>query len=255
MHKTIMKTPDPKQNNSGLTQTNWTMIDMAVSGEGEVADEAKTRFVRRYWPAVYAYFRKSGQSCNDASDLSQGFFCDVVFGRNLLSSASPQRGRFRSLLLTAAQNYVRERFRYSRRAKRWSGAAPLNLNESEAVIQKSQTAKTPEAAFTQAWAMSQIDDVLHRTKELCQREGLDLHWLIFKARIVDPSFEGEPVPSYAALVKKYDLNGAGQAANMMVIVKRHFARLLWEAIGETVSDPMMAKLELEDLLSILGDGS
>ena len=42
---------------------------------------------------------------------------------------------------------------------------------------------------------------------------------------------------------------------MMVIVKRHFARLLWEAIGETVSDPMMAKLELEDLLSILGDGS
>lgn len=254
MHKTAMTSPNPDRT-GGLTNTSWTMIDMAVSGEGEQADAAKERFVRRYWPAVYAYFRKSGQSCNDASDLSQGFFCDVVFGRNLLSSASPQRGRFRSLLLTAAQNYVRERYRYDRRAKRWAGTAPLTLSESEAAVKMSQSAQTPEAAFTQAWAMSQIDDVLQRTQQSCREDGLDLHWAIFETRVVKPAFDGERVPSYSALVERYDLSGPGQAANMMVVVKRRFARLLWEAIGETVSDPMMAKLELEELLKILGDRS
>jgi DNA-directed RNA polymerase specialized sigma24 family protein len=55
---------------------------------------------RIYWPPLYAFARRAGQSPDDARDLTQGFFASLV-EKNWVADADPDRGRFRSFLLTA----------------------------------------------------------------------------------------------------------------------------------------------------------
>ena len=75
------------------------------------------RLVRRYWSAIFAYIRRSGRDVHEAADLTQGFVCDILISRRLCDSADPNRGRFRTLLLRAIQNYLRERHRREQRAR------------------------------------------------------------------------------------------------------------------------------------------
>ena len=59
---------------------------------------------------------------------------------------------------------------------------------------------------------------------------------------------GEPRLPYAKLVERFELSDAGQAANMMITVKRRFVQALIGEIGCTVSDPMQVEDELRALL-------
>ena len=56
-----------------------------------------------------------------------------------------------------------------------------------------------------------------------------------------------PVP-YQALVEQFDLQDAAQAQNMMITIKRRFARLLHQEVGQTVHDPAEIEEELFALL-------
>ena len=122
--------PDPGQTDAlGYSRTNWSMIMDAASESTTVSATALDRVIQRYWPAVFGFIRSSGKSADEASDLTQGFLCDVLLGRNLLQTATPERGRFRSLLLKSVSNYVREQ-QPPRHAKeacasycRWQGVA------------------------------------------------------------------------------------------------------------------------------------
>ena len=74
-------TVDTPTGPSEASQTDWSMIYDAARGEPEPSAEAWDLLGRRYWPAIYAYIRSSGRNIDDASDLTQGFVCDVLIGR------------------------------------------------------------------------------------------------------------------------------------------------------------------------------
>ena len=69
----------------------------------------------------------------DAQDLTQDFFLSVLEG-NLLQSADPERGRFRSLLLKALQRATDE-----------AGLSCASGDDTEA----------PSQQFSRAWAKAQ----------------------------------------------------------------------------------------------------
>ncbi len=91
------------------------MIAQAAEADEAVAGDALEQLVRRYWAAVYAYIRRTGRDVHEAADLTQGFVCDIIISRRLCDYADPQRGRFRTLLLGAVQNYLREQHRHDLR--------------------------------------------------------------------------------------------------------------------------------------------
>ena len=91
---------------NSASHTDWSMIANASQQDEEVAALALEQMVKRYWPAVYAYIRKTGRSVHEASDLTQGFICDVMIARRLAASADSERGRFRTLLLCSLKNYL-----------------------------------------------------------------------------------------------------------------------------------------------------
>ena len=72
--------------------THWSIVF-----EGDRADTSKalTALSGRYWYPLYAFLRKRGHSSQDAQDLTQGFFVDLL-ARDGLKGADPSKGSFRS---------------------------------------------------------------------------------------------------------------------------------------------------------------
>jgi len=233
---------------SSSSNTNWALIYDAAHGEPAPANQALEQLVRRYWPAVYAYVRRSGRDVHEAADLTQGFVCDVILGRALFNHADPQRGRFRSLLMSALQNYIRERHRHETRSKRSSGVKPIRLENAEFAARQTEWTSSPEHAFCAQWNATIIRDVLERVREGCVKAGLEAHWQVFEARVVRPLLFNEPRVAYSRLVERLELADAGQAANMMITVKRRFVQALVREVAATVSDPMQVEDELRALV-------
>lgn len=250
---------DPGQTDAmGYSRTNWSMIMDAASENGQNSATALDRVIQRYWPAVFAFIRSSGKSAEDATDLTQGFLCDVLLGRNLLQTATPDRGRFRSLLLKSVSNYVREQHRRDTRKKRSprtpdgkSLLTPFSLDEGEGAWAAISSDQKPEAAFHAQWAASLVRQVLEKIRIDCMNRGQEAYWEVFLRRIVRPKLHGEPPESYEQLVKAWGIKDAAQAANMMVTVKRRFARALVDEAELTVTDSLVTRTELEDLLELL----
>jgi RNA polymerase sigma-70 factor (ECF subfamily) len=235
---------------SGSSHTNWSMIFQATRGQKlpEAAD-AMDQLVRRYWPAVYAYIRSTGRDVHEASDLAQGFVCDVILGRGLFHHADPGRGRFRTLLLTSLKNYLVEVHRRDSRLKRAPVDRPaLPIEQSEIEAAEVHATASPDAAFAAQWNATMIRRVLERVRASCLASGMDAHWMVFEARVVKPLLFGEARGSYARLVDRLGLSSIAQAANMMLTVKRRFAREIYAEVAQTVSDPMQTEEELRELL-------
>src|SRR5689334_15462985 len=99
--------------------TRWSMV-LSCARTGKSSDEAQkalTELCRLYWRPVYALISRRGHSVSDAQDLTQDFFMTLLTG-NLLSLADPARGRFRSLMRTAVENFLNDRRHLARRQKR-----------------------------------------------------------------------------------------------------------------------------------------
>jgi DNA-directed RNA polymerase specialized sigma24 family protein len=86
--------------------THWSLLDDAASAEEDRSRALIGLLLDRYWKPVYCYLRRKGYNNEEAKDLTQGFFHQVVLGRKLLQRADPSKGRFRSFLLSALNHYV-----------------------------------------------------------------------------------------------------------------------------------------------------
>jgi len=85
--------------------THWSLINGIRSGdEGNLA--LIGLLLDRYWKPVYCYLRRKGCDNEQAKDLTQGFFHEVVLSRELAQRAAQCTGRFRSVLLHALNQYL-----------------------------------------------------------------------------------------------------------------------------------------------------
>ena len=111
--------------------TCWTIIEEVHPG-----DEAHKRaligdLLGDYWKPVYCYLRRRGHGNEEAKDLTQGFFQEVVLGRELIQRADPNRGRFRTLLLTALDHYLANVHRGQCAQKRIPAAKLIALDQAD----------------------------------------------------------------------------------------------------------------------------
>jgi RNA polymerase sigma-70 factor (ECF subfamily) len=244
--------PDVDTAGPSASQTDWSMIFQAAHGDSEPAAEAWDTLARRYWPAIYAYVRSGGCDVHRAADLTQGFICDVMVGRRLLEAADPERGRFRMLLLTALKNYLVERHRHASRRRRMpAGAAAIDPDRLDPRLISQAEQRTPEQAFAMQWSATLIKRVLDRLHDDCVEIELTPHWAVFEARVVRPMLFGESPTEYAALVDRLGLRDAAQAANMMITIKRRFAKALVNEVRQTLAHPSDVEDELHALLRAL----
>ena len=156
--------------------TRWSVIlSCTDSGPGEdKAREALAELCRTYWRPIFAFICRRGYSVPDAQDLTQDFFLMVLEG-NLLKRADPSRGRFRSLLLKALQNFLIDNAAKKHARKRGGNVQFVSWDDwmAEAPSQLSISAREAESwpaekIFDVRWAATVVEHALRQLGEECE---------------------------------------------------------------------------------------
>lgn len=205
----------------------------------------------KYWSPVYASLRRKGKNRDDAADLTQAFLADVVIGRDLISKARPERGRFRSFLMTALKNYEidtirRERGRNGKRVRVFLPDDPELLAAAEP-----SDADDPTRAFDRQWATAVVEEALVRMEKFCRDDGMHPHWRVFEARIISPTLHGCEPASIEKLTAQLGARDGVEISSLLHTAKRKFRSILREVIGETLQDPADLELEFAELRKFL----
>ncbi|MAC76359.1 MAG: hypothetical protein CMJ22_12415 [Phycisphaerae bacterium] len=199
---------------------------------------------------MLAKAKASGLSEHDSHDAVQGFVADVLLERNLSGSADPDRGRFRGLLSQSLSNYLRDRHRHDRAAKRHPTTGRV-LSIETADQSATNRPIDPESAFTRHWVATVLRNSVKRVRDDFESGGREIEWRVLEARLIRPMIDGaSPVP-YQALVEELQLRGLPQAAAYLVNGKRALGRAILDEIGHTVRDPALVEDEIRELLQLL----
>src|SRR5262252_2198000 len=148
---------------SQFPTTRWTLVVAAGAPQRKEAQSALVSLCENYWYPLYAYLRRRGYRPDQAQDLTQEFFIRVLEGR-YLDRADPEKGRFRSFLLTSLKFFVADEGDRERAHKRGGGKLqPLELSSGEERYQREPAHdETPERIFERRWAMAMIDRVIDK---------------------------------------------------------------------------------------------
>ena len=227
--------------------TQWSLIEDIQDGKDQ--DKALIGFLlKQYWKPVYCYLRHKGYGNEQAKDLTQGFFNEVVLNRDLVGRADPSRGRFRAFLLHALKQYTNKQNLKEQAQKQLEQKAVSFEIDEEPILPKSLTQTTAEESYHYAWLSSLLEHVLEEVKESCKQQGMDIHWALFNKRVVWPTFGDRSPPSLPELCEHYDIDSVKKASNMIITVKRRFRAALIQHVRNTVLSQSQASDELEELL-------
>jgi hypothetical protein len=230
--------PDDETSIGGPAQrfltTQWSVIGQIQAG----ADRNRALIgllLGRYWKPVYCYLRRRGYANEQAKDLTQGFFHEVVLNRDLVQRADPAKGRFRAFLLHALNQYLANETKKSHARRRVppGGLVPLEVTASSnlpAALQQSD----PEATYNYAWMTALLDQILAAVRKDCESRGLDVHWQLFQERIVRPILDNSPPTPLGDLCERYTVATPQQVSNMIATVKRRFRSTMRDFVRTTV---------------------
>src|SRR5260221_6707913 len=192
--QTINTLPGPSQ----FPTTRWTLVIAAGDLKREGAHSALVSLCENYWYPLYAYLRRRGYRSDQAQDLTQEFFIRVLEGR-YLDRADPEKGRFRSFLLTSLKFFVADEEDRHRARKRGGGAVvPLEFSSGEERYQREPAHdETPERIFERRWALSLLDRVVERLRNEFVQHGRPEHFERLKVFLL-----GQSDAPYAELARE-----------------------------------------------------
>ena len=230
--------------------TRWSVV-LSCAGLGagtETARNALSELCQTYWRPIFAFVCHHGYSVPDAQDLTQDFFVMLLEG-HLLQRADPNRGRFRSLLLKALNDFLHDA-RDKRRAQKRGGDLQFiawdewmaELPSQFSVSARKSESWPAEKVFDVRWAATVAERALSQLGEECGQRG--------RRRIFDVlssclAAEREDV-SYANFAKTLGVPETSVKRLVHQLRKRYRA-LLREEIADTIENPD----ELEDELRYL----
>ncbi len=228
--------------------THWSVIEDAGSDDEDKNRALIDLLLKRYWKPVYCYLRRKGYGNEEAKDLTQRFFHEVVLGRGLIEKADKSKGRFRSFLLIALNRYLinikYEEYAQKRIPKdKLVSLDMVDLPELPYAVEQS----SPEETFNYAWISSLLEQVLEQVEVTCQENGRTVYWEVFHDRILQPVMDGREQPSLKEVCKRYGIQDDVKASNMIVTVKRCLQVTLRKHLRDSVVSDEQVSGELKEL--------
>lgn len=147
--------------------TQWSLVMHAGDVDSTGSHAALERLCRLYWQPMYYFVRRRGlHEYADAQDLTLGAL-ERLLEKGLIESADRSRGRFRTFLLAALENYLTNGI-WSNRQKRGGGQELLQLEGltgAEAAYRlEPATADTPDRLYDRRWVQTILQTVLQRLR-------------------------------------------------------------------------------------------
>lgn len=248
---------EPHGSPNQFATTRWSVVlaSAGLQGEEQNAREALNQLCQSYWRPVFAFICRHGHSTTDAQDLAQDFFVMVLEG-NLLKLADPRRGRFRALLLTSLQNFLRESARIGRTRKRggnvhfiswddWMAAAPSRFSISPVALES----WSPERVFDLRWAATVTERALRRLREECEAKG---RLRVFDALSSCLGAERTDI-SYSNIAAALGIE-EGAVKKLLHRLRQRYRELVRSEVADTVADPAEIDDEIRYLCAALAAG-
>ncbi len=240
----------PAENIRRFATTHWSMVLAAGRDDTPDAKRALATLCETYWYPLYAYARRRGYPAEEAQDLTQEFFADLL-QRDALRAADPGRGKFRSFLLASLNNFLAKQWRREGARKRGGHAVVLSLDFESAESRYSREPShelTAERIFQQRWAMTVLDRAMSNLREEYTGRGkLELFEHLSRVLVMDK----QSVP-YRQIAEELDMTeGAVKVA--VHRLRRRCRELLRNEIAQTVAEPEQVDEELRDLFTALGN--
>src|SRR6202171_4995509 len=240
--QTMHTLPGPSQ----FPTTRWTLVVAPAEPQRKEARSALVSLCEGYWYPLYAYVRRRGYPADQAQDLTQEFFIRVLEGR-YLDRADPEKGRFRSFILTSLKFFVSDEEDRRRAHKRGGGVVlPLEFSSGEDRYQREPAHdETPERIFERRWALSVLDRVVERLRNEFVHHGRPEHFERLKGFLL-----GQSAAPYAARAR--EINTSEGALKVAIHrFRKRYRDLFRQEIADTVADPAEVESELRFLAACL----
>lgn len=170
-------TPPPSEPplppSGGFRTTHWSAVLLAGRDSMPDAQAALEDLCRTYWYPLYAFVRRKGKNHEDAQDLVQGFFGQLLSRRDL-ADVHPDKGRFRTFLLAALSHYLANEWHRAHALKRGGATEVVALEATDPegrYLREPASDASPEVIFDRAWANQLLSTVLSRLRAEASREG------------------------------------------------------------------------------------
>ncbi len=237
-------------NSAAFVTTHWSVVLAAGREDTPSAQGALARLCETYWFPLYAYVRRRGSGPEDAQDLTQEFFAQLL-AHGWVADADRRRGRFRTFLLTALSRFLANEWDRRRTQKRGGDAVmlPLDTEVAEGRYQAEGAGNlTPDRLYDRQWAMTLLERALSRVRVEHEQAGKAAEFAVLSPWLTAER-GGIPYADVAATLGMSDA-AARQAVHR---VRKRFREVFREEIAQTVAGPEEVEEEIRYLMGALAE--
>lgn len=228
--------------------TRWTLIGRAGGSDTQGGSTAIAELVRLYAPALRAHLLAAvNRDEHRADDLLQGFLTDKVLEERLIGFADPNRGRFRTFLLTALDRYVIDEHRRATAQKRAPREGFQDIDQHTDSISTSAGDSDQHAAFDRAWASEVVREVIATMRQECQESGRQDLWEVFDVRCLKPATDDLAPEPHESIASRLKLESAHHAGNLLITAKRMFTRVFKAVVSRYAANEKEVQDEVAEL--------
>jgi len=228
--------------------THWSVVLEAGQSASLGGREAREALCRGYWYPIYVYVRRKGHSPDEAQDLTQEFFAQLI-AKEHIRLADRNKGKFRTFLLAMLDYFLAREWSRAHRQKRGGQFTFISLEQQTPEARyrlEPADNDTPERIFDRQWALAVLKQAMDTLKKECGTNGKEA---LFRETRGLLSGERESV-AYAEISER--LGMAEGTLRVAVHRLRHrYGELVRGEIAQTVSGPEEVEEELKSLLQAL----
>jgi RNA polymerase sigma factor (sigma-70 family) len=230
-----------------FTSTHWSIV-IEAQGESPAAQKALEKLCRVYWRPIYSFVQRQGIAPEEAEDVTQAFFVDLLEHKSL-TAVRKEKGRFRSYLLGALKYFLADERRRAMAIKRGKGQRliPLEaLSAEERAEMEPADLVTAEQIYERRWASTVLEHVLALLKNEYVAAGNAALFDCLKQLL--PDEPGSPSQADMAGQLGMTANAVRQAFHRF---RQRYQLLLREEIAHTVATPADIEDELRHLIAVV----
>src|SRR5687768_11867148 len=186
-----------------LPSTHWSEIASACHTRQQKGRDALDRLLTRYQPALLAHLGFKFRATEDAAqDLLQSFVVERILEKALLAQANPSRGRFRTFLLNALDNFVVSQRRKEQAQKRSPSGHVISVDDLSPGDEP-QHNDPPVDRTEVMWAQAAINAALLNMRRECESSRRMDIWGLFEGRVLSAILEDRPETDYETLIERF----------------------------------------------------
>ena len=233
---------------SRFTTTSWSKILAVRDAPSAEAREALEALCRLYWYPLYAFVRRQGHDADEAQDLTQAYFAELI-DKDYLNDYDPSRGRFRVFLKVSVKHFLSKERDKAQAWKRGGRIEKLSLDARDVegrYRQEPVDRLTPDEIFERRWALTVLERALGQLRREQAAIGRGREFERLEGFLTGQ----ETKASYRDVAAELSTSEAAVKTTVHRLRQR-FGQLLRAEIAETVSDSAEVDDEVKHLLRVI----